>query len=1179
MPSEPNPGPIDLNILPPQYRPRVVSPIFRFIWIVAVALVVGAIPLWALALKGKGDVRDLRTSVAGAQRTLVALRTPAADVISLTEQISTSLQTLEALQMAHGQAIGGRKDWPIVLTSLLGYDAARLRPLELHQELDDLTLIGLALDRDDVLTYASALDRSGVFRQVSIQSLQTSSEPFYPPIPSPAATVTPTHTTTPTATTPTVAPSPTKQLYDDYEIDDFDPKPISIGETQRRNFNPIYDVDTVAFLGKAGRRYCILAVPQNYGVDTFLEATVGTAHQANDDCRPDDQTLLSCRCPSAEGFGGLASLIEVQVPLPRDVQVRLRVSNRDQYGPEQWYTLQVIEIAGDAWERDDLVPKPIGVGKVQERTFYPYGDIDRVFFPVKAGRAYEVRTADLATGVDSVITVFLGGKVVTNDDVASGDPSSRVEFHATLDETASVNITNKGLYGIDMSYKIEVREVGGDAFEPDDFSPRPISPYEQQRHTFYPEGDVDRVEFNVKAGQTYEVKTYNLAVGVDTELTVVVRGQPYYNDDVAPGDQSSKVVFTATRDGRASVTISNREQFGPENEYWLTFTPGIVIPTITPTPMITPTPDLCRDAYEPDDSVGRLIVVGETQERKFCPAGDVDRAVFTAKPGYAYDIETLDLALGVDTQLTVQIGATIFSNDDRAPQDKSSKVHLLNTTTAEQPVFITIRNKELYGITQGYKLRVTGLGVNDIYEPDDIQGAPIAFGAPQARTFFPAGDIDRVYFTAKDGHRYRVRTDSAAPGVDTVLEVTMAAFSWSNDDTYSGVLTSTVEVQNDTGVEQTVRVKVTNKGQFHAEATYSLRVDDLGAISGDIYEPDETIKRYLSVGEGQRHTFHPQGDWDRVFVQVKAGLAYAIFTCGNPVAPNQIVDPVTPLDDASLQCQPLMPGVDTELVASGAPLPPGCATCTNDDALPGTTYRNSRIDFTAVADGEVAVTIYNRGLYGPDKQYYVRAANVVSCPPQDAYEPDDATPVPITPGVAQERSFSPMGDVDRVWFSAQPGRAYRIFTRDLSSPVDTVLYVTMGAYYWQNDDVVPGDRSSSVYIQNPAAVSQVVEVRVSNKGTYHPCARYYVQVDDLGTASNDGFRLSQERQAVALAPPKQATPTVAELTGSRSGARTVLNLSAVLPAKSLLQPHWQDAAPAGGVVRFVLVLKMKAVTP
>lgn len=1173
MPSEPTPGPIDLNILPPQYRPRVVSPIFKIVWIAAVILVIGAIPLWALALKGKDDVRQVRTAAAQAQRTLAALRTPAAEAISLTEQISASLKALEALQQAHEAALSGRKDWPIVLSSLLSYDAVRVRPLELYQEQDDLTLIGLALDREDALAYAGALDRSGAFQQVSIQSLQASNEPFYTPIPTPTATVTPTRTITPTATTPAAAPSPTKQLYDDYEIDDFDPKPISIGEIQRRNFNPIYDADMATFLGKAGRRYCILAIPQNYGVDTFLEATVGDAHYANDDCRPDDQTLLSCRCPSAEGFGGLASLLEVQIPLPRDQQVRLRVSNRDQYGPEQWYTLQVIEVAGDAWERDDLVPKPIGVGEVQERTFYPYGDIDRVYFPVKAGRAYQVRTTDLATGVDTVVSIFLGGKVYTNDDVASGDPSSSVEFHATLDETASVNITNKGLYGIDMSYKLEVREVGGDEFEPDDFSPRPISPFEQQRRTFYPEGDVDRVWFNVKAGQTYEIKTYDLAVGVDTELTVSVGGKTYYNDDVAPGDQSSQVIFTASKDGQALVTITNREQYGTDHVYWLTLTPGITIPTITPTP------DFCSDAYEPDDLVGRLMVVGETQDRRFCPVGDVDRAVFTAKPGYAYDIETLDLALGVDTTLTVQMGGATYSNDDRAPQDKSSKVHLLNNTTGELPVYITVRNKELYGTDKTYKLRVTGLGVNDPYEPDDLLGVPIAFGAPQQRTFFPAGDVDRVYFTAKDGHRYRVRTDNAAPGVDTVLEVTMGALTWTNDDTYSGVLTSTVEVQNDSGVEQTVMVKVTNKGQFHAEATYSLRVDDLGTFAGDIYEPDEFIKRYLSVGEGQRHTFHPQGDWDRVFVQVKAGLSYAVFTCGNPVAPNQLVDPVTPLDDASLQCQPLMPGVDTELVASGAPLPPGCATCSNDDALPGTTYRNSRIDFTAVADGEVMVTIYNRSLYGPDKVYYIRAANVVSCPDQDAYEPDDAAPVPIVVGTAQERSFNPVGDVDRVWFSAEAGRAYRIFTRDLSSPVDTVLLVTMGANSWTNDDVTPGDRSSSVYIQNLAGISQVVEVRVTNKGTYHPCARYYLEVVDMGAASNDGFRLNQQRQVAALAPAGRATPSAAELTARQSAARAPINLSALLPSKPFLQPHWQEAAPGGGVVRFVFVLKMKAVAP
>lgn len=967
MPNDQPVGPIDLNILPPVYRPRVVSPIFKILWVVGVCLLVGAIPLWAFTAGTRQQVRELRTSVASAQKTLVALRTPAAEAITLTEQISQTLEMLEALRAAHETALGGRRNWAPALSAMLAYNPERIRLDELYQNGNELTLTGLSLSRDEVLSYASALDRSGAFEEVAIQSLQVSGEPFHTPTATPTATITPTRTPTITATTvPGAATAtPTLQPYDDYEIDDFDPKPISIGETQNRNFNPIYDVDTATFLGKAGRRYCIQAIPQHYGVDTFLEVSVAGAHYANDDCRPGDPGLLACRCPSAEGAGALASLVEVQVPMPTDQQVYVRITNRDQYGSEQRYVLQVLEVAGDAYERDDLVPRPMAVGEVQERTFYPYGDIDRVSFPVKAGRAYEIRTMDLATGVDTVVTVFLGGQVYTNDDVTTGDVSSRVEFKAILDDTASVNITNKGLYGIDMAYKLQVREVGGDLYEPDDFTPRPISPGEEQLHTFYPPGDVDRLEFNIKGGVTYEVKTYNLSVGVDTALTVVADGRSYYNDDVGPGNPASLLTFTARRDGKASITVENREQFGPEAAYSIKVTAGILIPTATPTPD-------CRDAYEPDDATGRMMAVGEVQERNFCLQGDVDRVVFTAKSGYAYNIETSNLALGVDTILEVQLGANLYVNDDRAPQDPSSRVHLVNSLPDEQPVFVTIRNKGFYGPDKTYTFSVTGVNANDTYEPDDAAGVPIAMGAAQERAFFPAGDVDHVYFTAKPGHRYLVQTTDLAPGVDTLLEGTMASYTWVNDDRYPGDLSSVLEIQNDSGAEQTVMVRVLNKGPFYdVGATYKLQVDDLGTVSGDTFEPDEVLVRYLSVGEGQRHTFHPVNDWDRVFIKVKAGRRYTVFTCGNEVAPNYPVTMTTPFSPTLLSCAPLMPGVDTELVISGPPIAP--ATPSNDDVLPGSPYRNSRVEFLAASDGEVTVTIYNRGLFGPDKVYYIRA--------------------------------------------------------------------------------------------------------------------------------------------------------------------------------------------------------------
>lgn len=128
----------------------------------------------------------------------------------------------------------------------------------------------------------------------------------------------------------------------------------------------------------------------------------------------------------------------------------------------------------------------------------------------------------------------------------------------------------------------------GDAYEPDDTDPAPISLGEVQTRTFHPEGDVDRATFRVKAGRSYRVETIDLAVGVDTRLEVLANGQSYTNDDAAPGTLASRVDLTAEEDGMAVITVTNADQYGPERHYTLLVTETTPEETPTPTPTVTP---------------------------------------------------------------------------------------------------------------------------------------------------------------------------------------------------------------------------------------------------------------------------------------------------------------------------------------------------------------------------------------------------------------------------------------------------------------------------------------------------------------------------------------------------------------------------------------------------------------
>jgi len=109
-------------------------------------------------------------------------------------------------------------------------------------------------------------------------------------------------------------------------------------------------------------------------------------------------------------------------------------------------------------------------------------------------------------------------------------------------------------------------------YELDEQVPLPIAVGETQQRVFEMEGDVDRVTFRAKAGQTYVVTTGSLAVGVDTVLEVQYDGQRLTNDDAYAGTMASQVVLVPSQDATVVVLVSNNGLYGPERTYALTVT-------------------------------------------------------------------------------------------------------------------------------------------------------------------------------------------------------------------------------------------------------------------------------------------------------------------------------------------------------------------------------------------------------------------------------------------------------------------------------------------------------------------------------------------------------------------------------------------------------------------------------
>ena len=136
-------------------------------------------------------------------------------------------------------------------------------------------------------------------------------------------------------------------------------------------------------------------------------------------------------------------------------------------------------IPGDQYEPDDpgSGDSPwIADGEVQNRSFYPEGDVDRARLYVKAGHWYEVQTSGLGPLVDTVLTVEVSGTVYEDDDGGPEPLASRVLFQALADGEALVTLTNRqAVYGPEQTYKLTAGEAAAPTATPTS-TPKPTNP-------------------------------------------------------------------------------------------------------------------------------------------------------------------------------------------------------------------------------------------------------------------------------------------------------------------------------------------------------------------------------------------------------------------------------------------------------------------------------------------------------------------------------------------------------------------------------------------------------------------------------------------------------------------------------------------------------------------------------
>jgi Tfp pilus assembly protein PilN len=459
------------------------------LWLVAASFLILLVPLYLVSAAVRGDAARLETNIQAAQQALTTVNTPEPEIQELMDEITQVQGSISEIEQAYSGVAASHLNWPAVMAAIGNYDPSQLILDSVTQADNRVTLQGRAIGDSAVIAYSRALEETDLFARVVVQSMSLIATPFATPV---TRTVEPSSTPlTPTATvSPTASPTPTPDPADQYEVDDFTPQPVFLGRSQLHSFYPIYDVDRVKFLAKAGRYYRVSTADLSPGVDTFLTVILGGTTYTNDDREP----------------GDLSSEIIFQAGAGSDVEAIVKVTNRGQYGPDSLYQVTVEEVVPtptpmptptptptstptptptslpsstatpadtptptpdlrDEYEPDDTSPKPIAIGETQKHNFYPDNDADQVEFLAKAGRYYRVFTSDLVPGVDTFLTVRVGETTYTNDDRDDdrepGDLSSEVVFQAEAryDVSTIVEVTNRRQYGSDKWYSITVEEV------------------------------------------------------------------------------------------------------------------------------------------------------------------------------------------------------------------------------------------------------------------------------------------------------------------------------------------------------------------------------------------------------------------------------------------------------------------------------------------------------------------------------------------------------------------------------------------------------------------------------------------------------------------------------------------------------------------------------------------------
>ncbi|WP_298820486.1 M4 family metallopeptidase, partial [uncultured Chloroflexus sp.] len=428
-------------------------------------------------------------------------------------------------------------------------------------------------------------------------------------------------------------------------------RPISAGSSQLHNFHVAGDQDWVYFDAVNGVSYTITTSNLEARADTVLELynSSGTMLVSDDD-----------------GGGGWASRIVWTAPASARFYVKVRQYNRNIYGANTGYRLNILSAASDAYEPDNTLAtaRLITVnGAAQSHNFHVAGDQDWVFFAATAGYSYRIETLNLASCSDTVIYLYnSSGTLLAANDDGGGGWASRIDWIAPGSGNFYVKVVHYSslAYGSCTAYDLRVTgsNISGDVYEPDNTlaTARSITVNgAAQSHNFHVAGDQDWVYFDVTTG-SYTIRSFNLGSCSDTVFELYNSGGVLvaWDDDSGPG-LASLINYNFTSSMRLYLRVRHFSSSASGNctQYDLEVTRSTLNP----------------DSYEPDDTMAEartFVVNGAGQNHNFHATSDVDWVVFRAVGGTTYTIYTYNLGAEADTVLELynSSGTLLAFNDD-----------------------------------------------------------------------------------------------------------------------------------------------------------------------------------------------------------------------------------------------------------------------------------------------------------------------------------------------------------------------------------------------------------------------------------------------------------------------------------------------------------------------------------